>query len=462
MNTQVVLTLAWVSFTVILGSPLPNREATGDQDRDRKIAWLKANRVKIRSADIADIDFSDLRPLTDRIGKSRIVMLGEQTHCDGTTFLMKGRLIRFLHEKLGFDVIAWENGLYTSRELDAALRSSLSIEEATAKYLRPHWACSEQVRPLFEYVRSTYSTKHPLEIAGFDCEINTKESRESFPGRLFAFLAPINGSFQRPQGMEELLVKGIDAGDYNALSAEDKLKYKKFIRQLPALINNNKAKLEKAHGARDLSFWKHLADSLQRLIAYNELNFPAENDRQYSKAEESVRDIAMGETLVWLAGNYYRNRKVVVWAGTMHLVHDAGGIDTSGLMFDGKAYDYRGLVCMGDIVHRRLGNSVYSVMFTAFKGMVGNTVYGKSWPLAEPPADSLEDCIHQLGNEYVFVDLRSLHLDPSHWLHRGISARPLGNSNMRADWAKNADAVIYTETMIPSTGRCKGAEKDGK
>ena len=72
------------------------------QDQSARIDWLSRKVVPIRSIDptIADDDFADLKPLMAAIGKSRVVVLGEQSHGDGATFLAKGRLIKFLHQKI--------------------------------------------------------------------------------------------------------------------------------------------------------------------------------------------------------------------------------------------------------------------------------------------------------------------------------------------------------------------------
>src|SRR5258707_1034052 len=66
----------------------------------------------VRGIEAADTDYSDLQGLRAAVGGARIVLLGEQTHGEGSTFTAKIRLIKFLHEKMGFEVLAFESGLY--------------------------------------------------------------------------------------------------------------------------------------------------------------------------------------------------------------------------------------------------------------------------------------------------------------------------------------------------------------
>ncbi|MGH9894114.1 MAG: erythromycin esterase family protein, partial [bacterium] len=68
--------------------------------------------MTVRSIDPADEDFKDLEPLIKAIGSARVVQLGEPSHGAGSSFAAKARLIKFLHRRMGFDVVAWESGLY--------------------------------------------------------------------------------------------------------------------------------------------------------------------------------------------------------------------------------------------------------------------------------------------------------------------------------------------------------------
>ncbi|MDQ7949059.1 MAG: hypothetical protein REI78_03065 [Pedobacter sp.] len=81
--------------------------------RQQVKSYVQQQARPIRTIEPDSLDFSDLKSIGDAIGNSRIVMLGEQDHGDAPTFLAKTRLIKYLHEKKGFDVIAFENDFFT-------------------------------------------------------------------------------------------------------------------------------------------------------------------------------------------------------------------------------------------------------------------------------------------------------------------------------------------------------------
>src|SRR5262245_51557891 len=92
-------------------------------DGSDKVDSLIDVAVEVRSDAFGDTDFSDLEPMAEAIGDARIVALGEINHTDGATLVMRNRVIRFLHERMGFDVLAWEAGLVGCRRMSEMLRA---------------------------------------------------------------------------------------------------------------------------------------------------------------------------------------------------------------------------------------------------------------------------------------------------------------------------------------------------
>src|SRR5438874_4489152 len=133
-------------------------------DRDARVAWLKQHAIPLRSIDPTDEDFSDLEPLRAAIGDARVVQLGEQSHGDGATFHAKARLIKFLHQKMGFDVLAFESGLYDCRKAWELLKAGTEPYEAVTHGVFGIWTRSEQFQPVIDYLEKTVKSDRPLEL----------------------------------------------------------------------------------------------------------------------------------------------------------------------------------------------------------------------------------------------------------------------------------------------------------
>jgi erythromycin esterase-like protein len=80
--------------------------------------WLGGHAVPLTHLD-PEAPLDDLEPLRDIIGGARVVAIGENSHFIAEFSLMRRRILRFLVERCGFTVLAFEYGFSEGFPLDA-------------------------------------------------------------------------------------------------------------------------------------------------------------------------------------------------------------------------------------------------------------------------------------------------------------------------------------------------------
>lgn len=433
LRPAVVLIVAMISAA--WGAPLAARQ----DDLGTRVAWLQANAVPLRSIDPSDTDFADLRGLADYIGDARIVMLGEQTHGDGATFHAKTRLIEFLHQELGFDVLAFEGSFYGMPTAWEMLREGGEADVAIRRGLGRVWVESEQVRPLIEYVEERARSDVPLEITGFDSQLGVA-SREALVDELAAVARRLEPTLVSGDGWGETraALDSLVGGAYYAAPLTP-FQHRRITSWLDALAQATEAADPGSEDDADLGYLRQLVESVAA-----QTDAIATWDPSDSQEFGNIRDAQMARNLVWLARERYADRKLIVWAATFHVMRNHRTIDR---MRDGSSYD--GVTVMGHDVWEALGEQTYVVGFTAHGGSWG-LYNGEPQELPAPPPGSIEDLFGRTSYENAFLDFR--HRDAGGaWLEERLLMRPLGNWPMRANWTRVMDAVVFTRTMYPST-----------
>ncbi len=391
------------------------------------LALPASGQVPVRSIDPSDADFSDLKPLVSMIGKARVVQLGEATHGDGATFLAKARLIRFLHEEMGFDVIAWEAGIADVSWLDDALRAGRPSPEAAGRALYNAWQ-NREVMATLDYIRSTQGTDRPIAIVGFDCRVSRPDVRaELYPKRIFDF-------FDR---LDPALISKKEREDFTAMSAGlvpadyyNKPGVRQFNRELPKrlveTIDRRRDDLLVRYPPREVDY---IRQTLVSLLAMDRALGPGDKP---PFEDGYTRDTAMAENLLWWLNGPLKDRKVIVWAHNYHVMEDFFGTVPEEVRKTNQGP-------MGRFLKDALGADLYTIGFTAYSGAARDLDAGGETPVK--PGE-LESQLHATGRPWLFLPTPTRPLSASFYFNE--PGEPI-------DWSRSYDGVFFLEVQKPST-----------
>jgi erythromycin esterase-like protein len=403
-----------------------------------KIEWLSENAVPIRSIDPDDNDFADLMPLKSSLSGVRIVMLGEATHGDGATFYAKQRLVRFLHEVMGFDVLAWEARFFAMEELNRELESGQPIPD--------FWGVG-LMKPMGQYSRTTLKTNRPLRHTGVDIVFGYPRARgiDRYRERLFEFLDAEGSGLASPPDLQMIseFFLTVQREQYSPSEEESA-----NVRAAIGRVRGNLC--EKATTVQDHREIEYFAKTLEDLAAYEQhLILSNSFDLPRGLPENiSFRGRKMGENLIWLAKEWYPEQKIIVWAANRHVARNVSSIEIlrpdSYTVAVQLPPDYREI---GDFIYRELGESVYSIGFVTYQGTRGRW---QNKPVSiKTVSGSIESLWHHTGHRYSFLDFRSLQRE--HWLHKPLLAHVDGGVIERTNWTNVFDGMFYIDTMFPDT-----------
>lgn len=384
--------------------------------------------VKIRSVNPDSADYSDLEPMGDAIGDARIVMLGEQDHGDAAAFLAKTRLVKYLHERKGFDVLAFESDFFSLNYYWRRGDADLSIGYPLALGITHLWSLCKDCKHLFEaYIPANYHRVPSLELAGFDAQMNTAAMIPLLDSVVRAASLPIAET--QAYRLETLpLLKS-----WYAITSQSKIDtcilYCQQIKdQLKTACVNG--------------FWIIVMDNM-----ICNLKMLAVGSRDHY-GQLNLRDEQMARNLEWLVRIKYPDKKIIVWAHNGHIAKHAG--------FYPVKYMNRWR-SMGSVFAEMSGNDelVYTIGFTSYQGTAGR-LGEKPYKLPQPLSNSFENWMPALY-ENAFVDFRPFNRMHPNWQKYFIMAGATSGNNRyhhgyKARWNRIFDGVFFIRHMHPCTG----------
>ena len=406
--------------------------------------WIKKNHYTIRSLTSTRDD--DLQFLKKVIGSRRLVQLGESGHGVREFNLAKVRLIRFLHEEMGFDVIAFESGLFE------CWKANQLASEATHLFLDRCiygvWS-TEEVFELFEYIKETRSTNRPLILAGVDVQMsNSVTIRQHAPALLAEVVGRIDPAYaSRVSQMEEAFYSEFSAAAssapfdlalraQNIAALDDKMKYSVRYDSLRAFIDANASALATAYAAnREIPLVaRQTAFARSRTIVQGRTSSAVEGS--------TIRDRGMADNVDFLLDRLYPGKKVMLWAHNAHIMHDH---QSATLLTSPSPLPQS----MGAFISARRRAELYTIGLFMYRGEAAING-GARYPIRPALPGSLEALMYRTRKQWTFVDmLNQTRTAGTSWMFDAIPAKQWGTWDYRFSPRAQFDGILFIDTVNP-------------
>lgn len=381
-------------------------------------------------------DTSDLAFLKTALDGVRIVQLGENGHGASESMQARARIARFLHEEMGFGVLAFESSLFLCHLADGRIVGS-SPRQTLISSIIGVWHIEEML-PLFTYLTETRATGSPLRLAGFDVQPIGSRRRERS-----AFLGGIASVIDPEYGKEVLALETEFHKAYESESAGRR----QYLRQhgdamatrydaLAAFIEQHLARLQKEKGREAPLVAAQEARSAAAYIRFQ----IAPDMRQYAEK----RDRGMFENLQFLAERLFPDQKIIVWGHNFHLRHDNVSIPPREEVFPGVAAR-----TMGTWTREHFRRRVFTIGEYAAEGRAVDNSRAP-YSIAPPPTGSLERQMAAISDGVPsIVVVRDSNATTVPWAWSPLPARYNGQHQQTLVAGRQYDALLFLPAVNP-------------
>jgi len=370
----------------------------------------------------------------EAIGEAKIVFIGEQDHGDGSTFLIKADLIKYLHKHKGFNVIAFESDIYSVNYAWTEYKAgNISTDSAIKSSIYQVWTNCTQTSKTFEYIAQTQKNPNHISLTGFDNQLFFKIGLKNLAGDLITYLSTKPIEFSKTSYYQQYFSTDLDSlmkiFRYNNDNKAAKLV---MLKKMKDILSGIQGQLISANLNADYHFL-----IIENCIAYCEqLIFTYEGNEYNSSA---VRDKQMADNLTWLATHLFKDEKIIVWAANSHIMNNS----SSGLKKVFNKPPSMGSFIKFDPI---LGPQSFLLGFTGYTGEFGRATVNKTYKIQRPKLNSIETWLHEANYKKSFVNFRPLQTNKESFFMNCFNWR-----DYKAAWQNFFDGIIYLENTEPCT-----------
>lgn len=398
----------------------------------------------VRSIQASDEDFSDLQFLKEVLNEKRIVLLGEQSHGDGATFEAKVRLIKFLHQEMGFDMLSFESDLLDGYWAWQQVKDTNYKESLLRESIYSIWSESKEGEALIKYVHEQASTNKPLMVMGFDCQGSTL-----LPDGLLAEIKETIGNLTLSEEEVASIEQVQETGaEFLVDNEADSVLFFTAIKKVSA-------SLKKSLVADSTMLKSILQQSLAGWVQM--IQWQIDKLRERDVKVQNPRDLQMALNLIYLT-KLYPNKKIVAWGASYHFANEIERWENTLLTkqfikrMDSLQHSHEptdlneslnGAVPMGRILKKHFGESLYSLAFSSFDGAFGMLGFNPvSLGAVQPPQESIEQALVAGNKPLALVNFNAK-------TNQKFYSSALGNLPMYAPWQFIFDGLFFIKTSYP-------------
>lgn len=393
-----------------------------------------------------ETNFDDLEAIGQSLGDKNIVLLGEPSHGDGGAILMKTRIVKYLHEKKGFNVLLFEADLFSILFGVAKKKDTSLINTLTKENIYSCWSESKVSEDLWKYYKEKLVSPNKIEIGGIDCRHAGNHAKNNLIKDLTTFLTQSNYNISSESySLFKENISYILLNEFNSNSdSVDAENFTTEINKIEEAIKFNISDYEKRN------LWLIEINNLKGWFNYVMLGYN--------------RDAIMAQNFSYLLKYIYPNKKIIIWSHNNHNVLDVNTYASFSTEFAEKWHKnntYQYFTYLGSNIIREFSNQVYSLAITSGNGNFSpkfftndnfHADFTKTATVPRSNEQSLEHFLESKKTELLFIPLPNAQGRPSGY--PWFSARLFDlQFEAKMDYTSSFNGIIYINNTVNLNGQ---------